>query len=104
MIVENYVDRWLPPDFNMRPVKEHATISKRAYGRLMREARKHFDGLGIDFDQYDEGKAIFHDMIVAQVEWTHKISGRQLKLLEIWFDRKTGAINQCGQNYGDIVS
>jgi hypothetical protein len=79
-------------------------LSNRCHARLVREARKHFDGFGIDFSQYGEPVVILHDKIIAQVEWTHKTSQRQIRLLEVWFDERTGAILQCGQNYGDLVS
>lgn len=81
-----------------------AKLSNRCHARLIREARAHFDGFGIDFSQYDEPVVTLMDEITAQVEWTHRESQRQIRLLEVWFDKKTGAINQCGQNYGDIVS
>lgn len=81
-----------------------ATLSKRCYERLVREAREHFDGFGIDFTQYGRPTVVLSDEITAQVEWVHRLSGKSITLLEIWFNKKTGAINQCGQNYGGLVS
>jgi len=79
-------------------------LRNKVHARLVREAQDHFDGLGIDFTQYGPAVVILHDQIVAQIEWTHLQSQRQLKLLRVYFDKKTGAILQCGENYGDIVS
>lgn len=79
-------------------------LPNQCYARLVREARQHFDGFGIDFSQYGEPVVVLSDEIVAQVEWTNISSGKKLTLLEVWFHEKTGEILQCGQNYGDIVS
>lgn len=79
-------------------------LSNRCHARLVREAQEHFDGFGIDFSQYSTPVVILHEEIVAQVDWEHKTSGKKISLLRIYFDEKTGAISQCGENYGDIVS
>ncbi|MBC2806573.1 hypothetical protein C3Y94_025825 [Rhizobium ruizarguesonis] len=91
-------------NWNLVSKTRTAKLSNRCHARLIREARQHFDGFGIDFTQYDEPAVLLMEELVAQIEWTHKESQRQLRLLEVWFDKKTGAILQCGQNYGDIVS
>lgn len=78
-------------------------ISKRAYERLISEARRDYlDGFAIDFDLYGEPEAVFHDMIVAQITWQHKVTGKKIELTDIHFDRATGAIDQAGSNYGSL--
>lgn len=79
-------------------------LSNRCHTRLVREARQHFDDFGIDFTQYGPGEVLLDDDITAQVTWTHKKSGRTITLTQIWFNKKTGEINQCGSQYGNLVS
>ena len=78
------------------------TISQRAYKRLMRESKEFLNGFGIDFSQYDDGSVIFHDMLVAQIEWTHKTNGNKICLTEIHFEKQTGEIIHAGSNYGNL--
>lgn len=80
--------------------RTRATINKRAYARLVREARTYVDGYGIDFSQFEEPEVIFHDMLTAQVDWKHKVTGNKISLTQIWFDKKTGSILQCGTQCG----
>lgn len=83
---------------------ETMKLSNRVHSRLVREAREHFGGFGIDFDQYGEPVVELFDGITASVKWDHRGSGKSITLLEIWFHEKTGEILQCGRNYGDLVS
>lgn len=80
------------------------TISRRAYERIIREAKRDFlDGYDIDWSRYEEPTVIFHDMITCQIEWKHKFSGREVHLSGIFFDNKTGRIHQAGTNYGSLT-
>lgn len=102
MQVQNYAERWPAPDFNRVYVRDDATISKRAHARLVREARDMLEGYGLDFAQLDGPAFVFHEMTTATATWTHKTSGQEVALSEIWFNQKTGAIHQCGSNYGRL--
>jgi hypothetical protein len=80
------------------------TISRRACERIIREAKRDFlDGFGIDWSLYDEPSITFYDMLTCQIEWTHKTSGKQVHLTQIFFDKKTGRIDQAGSNYGNLT-
>lgn len=80
------------------------TISRRACERIIREAKRDFlDGFGIDWALYGEPNITFFDMLTCQIEWTHKTSGKQVRLTHIFFDKKSGRINQAGSNYGNLT-
>lgn len=80
------------------------SISRRAYGRIIREAKRDYlDGYDIDWSRYDEPTLIFHDMASCCIEWKHKISGREIHLTGVFFDRKTGKIYQAGTQYGNLT-
>jgi hypothetical protein len=79
-------------------------ISKRAYLRMIREAKNEFlSGFDIDWSKYDEPTVTFYDMLTAQIEWPNKASGQKIVLTHIWFERKTGEILQAGTQYGDLT-
>lgn len=80
-----------------------ATLSKRAMARLVREAYKFMDGYGLDFSQFDAPLVTFYDMLTAQVEWKHKVTGFEVHLTGVHFERKTGEIIQAGTNYGSLT-
>lgn len=80
------------------------SIAKRKMERIVRDAKRFYlDGFGIDWTQYGEPEATFHDMMTCQLEWTHKTSGRQVVLTYIWWDDRTGAILQAGTQYGSLT-
>jgi hypothetical protein len=90
--------------WNWTTLRSVAKLSNRCYARLVREAVEHFEGFGLDFSQYDQPVVTLDDEITAQVEWTHKVSGKTLTLTSVWFNERTGEINQCGTSYGGLVS
>lgn len=74
--------------------------------RFLAEALANFDGSGIDFAQYDveiEADPDELDVLIIAVVWTHKTTGFQIMLDNIWFDEETGGITQCGSNYGRLT-
>lgn len=79
------------------------TLSRRAMARLIRDAHKFMDGFGLDWSQFDVSSVTFYDMQTAQVEWKHKVSGNEVHLTDIHFERKTGEIIQAGSNYGNLT-
>ncbi len=81
-----------------------ATIAKRKYDRIIREAKRDYlTGFGIIWSEYHDGVAIFDEMTTCQVEFVHRITGRKIILTDIWFHEKTGAILQAGSNYGSLT-
>lgn len=108
--VENYTQD-LSRFSNMANNGRGAYGVKRAPGRLMPEvlarilsdAKQQVDDRGgVDWSQYGEPSAIFDDMTTATVEWTHARTGNKLRLNRIHWDDDTGAIVQCGTQYGDF--
>lgn len=80
-----------------------AALSNRCHARLIREAqRDYLDGYGFVWADWTP-EVFLSDEITASIEWTHKVTGRKLHLTNIWFDKRTGAINQAGTNYGDLT-
>lgn len=102
MLVENYEDRWLPPSFNRQLVREDAKMSKKALERMAREAQQALQGYGLDFTQLDGPVFCFYSMLTATATWTHKRTEQEVELSNIYFDRDTGEISQCGNNYGSL--
>lgn len=103
MKVENYTQgydsNWIWGTF-----QKPDTISRRVYDRILRQAKNDYlDGFGIDWSKYDEGNLIFDNMITCQAEFTNKLSGQKILLTYIWFDKKTGEINQAGTQYGSLT-
>jgi hypothetical protein len=79
------------------------SIAKRKAERMVRDAKRYFlDGFGIDWNQFNEPSLIFNDMIMCQIEWRHKESGKQISLNRVYWDDKNGAITQAGMNYGSL--
>ncbi|AXQ68474.1 hypothetical protein HOT99_gp143 [Caulobacter phage CcrBL10] len=84
--------------------RAEGTISKRAYERLIREAKRDFlSGFDIDWSKYGEPTVTFYDMLTAQIEWPNLKSGQLITLTHIWFERKTGEILQAGSNHGSLT-
>lgn len=111
MIVENYtqdLNAWNSFTNNGRGsygLKQvGGSISRRAYERLIREAKRDYlDGFDIDWTKYGEPTITFYDMLTAQIEWPNLKSGQLITLTHIWFERKTGAINQAGTQHGSLT-
>lgn len=105
MEVENYVQ-----DFSHFNVLQNryaikrgpATISRRAYDRIIREAKAYLSAHAIDWTGYGPGEAIFSDMTTCQVEWTRIGGEAKIVVNRIYFDKRTGAIHQAGTEYGDL--
>lgn len=79
-----------------------ATIARRTYLRIIREAKAYLDEHAIDWSKYDEGVAIFSDMMTCQVEWTRIGGTAKIVVNRIYFEKRTGAIHQAGTEYGDL--
>jgi hypothetical protein len=107
VIVENYtIDLMGRANLYGRlPLKQvDGSISRRAHERIIREAKRDYlDGYDIDWSRYEEPTVVFHDMMTCQIEWKHKVSGREIHLSNICFDKRTGAIDQAGTNYGSLT-
>lgn len=107
MKVENYTqdtNHWNAFQNSYGIKQIDGSISKRKAERMVRDAKRHYlDGFGLDWNQFEEPEIIFLDMTVAQIEWTHKISGKKITLVRIYWDDKNGAIMQAGDNHGDLV-
>lgn len=105
MEVENYVQDL--SHFNVlqnryATKRSAATISRRAYDRIIREAKAMLADHAIDWTGYGPGEAIFSDMTSCQVEWTRIGGTAKIVVNRIFFDKATGAIHQAGTEYGDL--
>lgn len=61
------------------------------------------DGYGIPWDQYLPARMVRDpDGLTAEVTFTHRESGRVLRVSNIWIG-EFGEINQVGCNYGDLT-
>lgn len=83
--------------------KAPGTINRRAYERLLREAKAFLAGHAINWADYEAPTATFFDMTTAQVEWRRKGGTALITVTQIWFDKKTGQIHQAGTQSGDLV-
>ena len=83
-------------------------LSNRCHARLMREATERMAGYGIDWSLYKAPAVIVGeicpDFCIGTVEWRHKSGDFGVQLAGVWFDRKTGRIDQCGTEHGDLVA
>jgi hypothetical protein len=108
------------------------TLTDRKKARLLREARRFFDGFPIDWSQLGEPsididpsatgystwpavgttvpskhlKCVLNenDDAVLEIVWTHKENPEiKISLTSVWWEPCTGAILQAGSNYGRLA-
>lgn len=79
--------------------------------KLRLNAKAKLEGYGIPWHEYDAGRIEnHHDPIDGEIKgepesvvFTHKKSGRQIRITGIIADGETGEILQVGHNYGDLT-
>lgn len=102
MIVENYKEGY-DDNWNWGYRRHDEELDENIYNRILIESKEYLSGFGIRWDQYDDGKLIFDNMLTCQAEFTHLRSGNQIHLSNIYFDEETWEILQAGTNYGCLT-
>lgn len=79
-------------------------MKPQARRQLRLNAKRRLDGYGIPWQNYNAGE-INHkeDDFLGQVIFTHKESGRQIVVGQVWYEATTGEILRVGSNYGCLT-
>lgn len=72
--------------------------------KLRLNAKAELEGYGIPWEEYSAGEIRHNDDdFLGAITYTHKKSGRQIVVGQIWYDNKTAEILQVGSNYGCLT-